>query len=220
LIERVRGGGSYSILDVGCAQGSHLTVYPRDVKRAGVEPALSALPKLAERQIEWLGGDLKDVNSDARFDVISILDVLEHVQDPAAMIRNADRLLHNGGVMAIVTGNIHGFSAQISGRRWLYYSLPEHVSFPSWDGLRRILVGELGYKVETKTWIANENLRLRYVVRFGLGLLREVIWRVVPGGSGDIAARDGTFPFFVDSNMILIVRKPIASLDAGTRHLA
>jgi SAM-dependent methyltransferase len=207
-IENTRGRARYSILDVGCAQGAHLTVYPAYNHRAGIEPSLAALPKLRERGIEWLGQDLADVPDGRTFDVVSCLDVLEHVEDPPRMLSQIDRVLAPGGVLVIVTGNIDSFSARLSGRRWLYYALPEHCSFLSSRGLACQLVGNLGYEIVRTTWVANEDISLRYVARFAFAVARELVWRALPAGwTKHKLNRDGSFPFFVDSNMLLVARK-------------
>jgi SAM-dependent methyltransferase len=207
-IEKVRTSGNYSILDVGCAQGAHLTVYPGSVQKAGIEPSASARPRLQERGIRWLGEDISEVPAGATFDVVSCLDVLEHVEDPAELLTQMHRVLSPGGLMVIVTGNTQSFSARLSGRRWLYYALPEHCSFPSLQGIARQLVGNLGYEIVRTTWIANEDASFRYVARFAYGVGRELLWRVTRSpGRGSEFARDGSFPFFVDSNMVVIARK-------------
>jgi SAM-dependent methyltransferase len=206
-IERVLGTSRYSILDVGCAQGAHLMAYPPSVAKACVEPSVAARSVLAARKIEWLGAHIDDLDGSRTFDVVTCLDVLEHVEDPAAMLRSMDRHVRAGGLLIVVTGNVTSFSARLSGRRWLYYALPEHWSFPSEAGLRSELETRLAYRVLRTTWIPNEEIRVRYVARFGIGVLRELAWRIARRASQSGGGRDGSFPFFVDSNLLLVARK-------------
>ena len=205
-VERTLGRRTYSILDVGCARGAHLSVYPATVRKAGIEPSLAARPYLAQRGIAWLGSQVRDVPPRETFDVVTCLDVLEHVEHPGAMLDAIDRVLRPGGVVVIVTGNIDSFSARLSQRRWLYYALPEHCSFPSPFALRKQLTGRMGYVIRHETWAANEDVSARYVLRFGYGVARELSWRLWRSHA-PIGDRDATFPFFADSNLLLVAQK-------------
>lgn len=66
------------------------------------------------------------------FDVIVSWDVIEHVEDPSAFIRDTSSLLKQGGVFAFSTMDIHAWFPKLMGRRWpwmmemhLYYFTPE-----------------------------------------------------------------------------------------------
>jgi len=66
------------------------------------------------------------------FDVIVSWDVIEHVDDPSAFIRDAASLLKQDGIFAFSTMDIHSWFPKLMGRRWpwmmemhLYYFTPE-----------------------------------------------------------------------------------------------
>jgi SAM-dependent methyltransferase len=197
----------YRLLDVGCAAGAHLDVYGDQIEKFGVEPSASAVEFLSRRGITWLGPSVQDA-PERSFDVVTCLDVVEHIEHPRPVLDRIEMCLRPGGVVAIVTGDIHSAAARWSGHRWLYYALPEHCSFYSAWALRRYWVDERGYELLTKTWIANADIDLAYVRRFLAAVARETALKAMPRDrvrALEHAGR-GRFPFFCD-NMLLTFRK-------------
>jgi 2-polyprenyl-3-methyl-5-hydroxy-6-metoxy-1,4-benzoquinol methylase len=66
---------------------------------------------------------------DARYDVISLIEVIEHVEFPDPVFALAARLLKPGGLLLVTTGNIASLVARTRGLSYAY-CLPEiHVSY-------------------------------------------------------------------------------------------
>ena len=61
---------------------------------------------------------------DAQFDVISMVEVIEHIEFPAPVIALVSRLLRPGGILLLTTGNNDCFVARRAGLAYRYY-LPE-----------------------------------------------------------------------------------------------
>jgi SAM-dependent methyltransferase len=197
----------YRLLDVGCAGGAHLDAYDARVEKFGVEPAVSAAELLSQRGVTWLGSSVQDA-PECSFDVVTCLDVVEHIEHPRPVLDGIDRCLRPGGLVAIVTGNIYSAPARWSGGRWLYYALPEHCSFYSAFALHRYWVDERGYEPLMKTWIANADIDFAYIRHFLFAVVREATLKMMPRDrvrALEIAGR-GRFPFFCD-NMLLTFRK-------------
>ena len=108
-------GGSKRVLDVGCATGylarvlgeRGCTVSGLESDAAAAEEARPHLARLVVGNVEEL--DLVEVFGDERFDVVVFGDVLEHLRDPLAALRNAQRVLADrGSIVASIPNIAHG----------------------------------------------------------------------------------------------------------------
>jgi 2-polyprenyl-3-methyl-5-hydroxy-6-metoxy-1,4-benzoquinol methylase len=108
-------GGSKRVLDVGCATGylaqaltaRGCTVSGLEFDAAAAEEARPHLEKLVVGDVESL--DLAEVFGGDAFDVVVFGDVLEHLRDPLAALRNARRVLAaKGSVVASIPNVAHG----------------------------------------------------------------------------------------------------------------
>jgi SAM-dependent methyltransferase len=143
-IERVRPGGR--LLDVGCGHGLLVDEARRrgwDVR--GLEVSSSA----AGYARDVLGLDVReepvealDPSRDGPFDAIVLADVIEHLDDPVAVVRSCAALLAvDGGVLCVVTPDPRSRTARLAGARW-WALLPGHTYLLPRTTLRSVLAGE------------------------------------------------------------------------------
>ncbi len=85
------------------------------------------------------------------FDFVSAFEVLEHVFAPGVFLRACRRLLKPGGVALVTTLTISGFDLQVLGSASRSISPPQHLNFPSIDGLQRLAVQEGFEMVDVST---------------------------------------------------------------------
>jgi 2-polyprenyl-3-methyl-5-hydroxy-6-metoxy-1,4-benzoquinol methylase len=91
-----------SLLDVGAATGFFLDIARTDgFTVAGVEISEFAAQKGRDKGIEMTTGTLDQVSG--TYDVISMLDLIEHVTDPRAELKKAHALLAEHGLLVINT---------------------------------------------------------------------------------------------------------------------
>ena len=80
----------------------------------GVEPSTWASEQARGRGLHVVTGTLSDAKvPENYFDVVTLWDVVEHLTDPAAELRNVHRVLKPGGVFAIHTIHIESMFARL-----------------------------------------------------------------------------------------------------------
>jgi methionine biosynthesis protein MetW len=101
-----------SVLDVGCGRGAfarHLTTYGCPV--TGIDINDRSVAEAAQWCVQAIAGDVETLDlagvfGDEIFDVITCLDVLEHLKDPAATLRRLVGMLHPGGRVVVSIPNV------------------------------------------------------------------------------------------------------------------
>jgi SAM-dependent methyltransferase len=67
--------------------------------------------------------------SDGFFDAITLFDLIEHVYEPRRFIEALAAQLRPGGQLLVATPNCRSLLARATGRRWVSYKIPEHVTY-------------------------------------------------------------------------------------------
>jgi SAM-dependent methyltransferase len=136
LLKAFPAGGS--ILDVGCASGYFLQSLGKTWEKHGLEIFHVAAQRARERgEINVHECEMTAAGfANESFDVVCSFDVVEHLVDPMAFFREARRILKPFGWLLLGTGDSSSAGAVLSGSRWAYFSIPEHVSFFSRNSLK------------------------------------------------------------------------------------
>ena len=117
------------LLEVGCGQGQFLErarAHGWDV--LGVEVVEPVAERARQRGLEVFIGTLEQAAlAPASFDVVVMLEVIEHVVDPVALLREVARVLRPRGVAALGTGNAESWVARLRGADWPYYRFGGHL---------------------------------------------------------------------------------------------
>ncbi len=120
-----------SVLDFGCFAGDFLRFLPIQCEKFGVEPSLEARNEATKHGIHVLGKMATDLPADIFFDVITILDVIEHVEQPSALMHSLAAHLNPGGKLIILTGAFDSVWFRIFAPRFWYCTISEHLVFIS-----------------------------------------------------------------------------------------
>jgi SAM-dependent methyltransferase len=90
------------LLDVGCGTGAILESFTERYQAYGTDTAPQAIAFCGERGLTRLHlGTLDTYPASAPFDIITMLDMVEHVEDDGGLLRSGRRLLRDGGHILI-----------------------------------------------------------------------------------------------------------------------
>lgn len=129
------------LLDVGFGAGLLLDAAAGEGWRpTGIEVSQAAVTSAARRGYEVFCGTLREAAfPDGAFDVVTLVEVLEHLTDPSAVLTDISRVLRPGGLLWATTPHGQGVSARVLGTAWSVVSPPEHIQLFSRSGIRRLL---------------------------------------------------------------------------------
>ncbi len=130
-----------------------------------------------------------------------MLDVIEHLPEPADTLADCARALEPGGVLVLTTGDFGSMLARATGRSWRLMTPPQHLWFFTVDSIRR-LAARLGLEVVeiAHPWKIAPLSLIFYQIGRALG-----VQRASAGGSG--ASRLGV-PVNLFDAMRIVLRRP------------
>jgi SAM-dependent methyltransferase len=120
-----------TVLDIGCGTGDFLSSLPAPLVKFGIEPSTAAAAQATDRGVNIAGRSVEHLPPQALFDVITLIDVIEHLPNPAAMLELACEHLSADGIVIVSTGDPQCAAWRLLKARFWYSSFPEHISFPS-----------------------------------------------------------------------------------------
>jgi 2-polyprenyl-3-methyl-5-hydroxy-6-metoxy-1,4-benzoquinol methylase len=147
-IERYKKSGK--LLDVGCGQGAFLSAcIGSGFQLYGVEPSKHTYAVASEvapgctlqnctlQEAKFPGNN---------FDVVTIINTLEHLLIPKETVTEAHRILSPGGLLVIETPNVAHWIVSLMRSSWVQFLVPDHIVFFSKDTLTSML-NDIGFEV-------------------------------------------------------------------------
>ena len=142
------------VLDIGCATGSLLS----HLKSKGWEvTGVEISSPQAEYGRQKYNLDIKSLPLEdnhfpsGHFNAVLASHLIEHLNDPAAMVREVYRTLMPGGKFFVTTPNIQGFQAKLFGGRWRS-AIFDHLYLFSVKTLTRLLEDNGFVTEKIATW--------------------------------------------------------------------
>lgn len=114
-------------LDVGCGVGHYLALANNNFEKVyGVEPSVSSAMTARQKGFSVINDYFHEgLSFESGFDAISIIEVLEHLEQPTALFAQAARLLNENGILLIEVPN-----GQRIVKKRLYYNLcTDHIQY-------------------------------------------------------------------------------------------
>ncbi|PKN70923.1 MAG: hypothetical protein CVU54_02780 [Deltaproteobacteria bacterium HGW-Deltaproteobacteria-12] len=172
-IIKISGGKTKGLrlLDVGAGSGILLeAAADLGFEAEGVEPS-AWLRKAGQAHGCKINADIiPHPQITGPYDVITLIDVVEHVSNPLEMISNAQLLLKSGGILVVVTPDVKSIAARIMGWKWWHYRIA-HVGYFSRNQLE-LIFSRLGLKtiaISRPSW------------SFSVAYIRARLLRYLPG---------------------------------------
>ena len=177
-----------SVLDVGTATGLLLAAAAEaGLDAVGVEPSesLAAAGRRFGRDVRT--GELATAElGDRRFDLVTLVDVVEHVVDPVALLESAVSRLAPGGRLLVVTPDVSSVAARVLRRRWWHLRLA-HVGYFNRGTLTAALAAA-GVRPE-RWWRPSWVFEVGYLVRRMGRYVPPLRWLPLPGALARRAVR-------------------------------
>jgi SAM-dependent methyltransferase len=174
-----------SVLDVGCATGTFLRrALARGWRCAGVEIADYARQRVQTELGVPVVASLAELPGDARYDLVTLHHVLEHIHEPLGFLRDEIRP-RVGRRLLIEVPNFASLGSRVHGPRWRDLRPDQHVIHYTPETLGR-LVEQAGLRVLDVTTLSEPLWSLRGTV-YTLGLLRGLL---SPPSHGNGASAD------------------------------
>jgi len=152
------GDGPRRWLDIGCGNGRFLALLdrfgPADWELEGIDFDSDAAEQCRARGYRTHVGRVEEFDpGDARYDGVIMLQLIEHVEDPAAIARRVYSLLRPGGVFIVETPNVGGLDYRWFKRSWWgHYHFPRHWNLFSTPALARML-SDCGFEIERTDYL-------------------------------------------------------------------
>jgi len=129
------------LIDIGFGEGALLnTAQRRGWICHGTEIDLRALEYGSRRGWVVAGDTVRDQRFPRHgFDVVTMIELLEHVQDPERFLRTAFELLRPGGILYLTTPNAQSLNYCLLGLQWSVFCPPDHLTIWTTRGLRAAL---------------------------------------------------------------------------------
>ena len=140
-----------SILDIGSGRGWMLYFmrkYFKYNRTVGTQIALNAyIFSKKKLKLEIYNKDLLELSFKDKFDIISILHVLEHVKNVELYVEKIHELLNTKGLLFIEVPNYNAWVRRLTQKHWLALDLKHHLIFFTPSSLIALLKK---YNLETK----------------------------------------------------------------------
>jgi len=161
--------GGRRLLDFGCGGGAFLQrMHHRGWQVLGVDASAAVVKRIRdELGLPAVAGDLASPELKPEgFDVVTMLQSLEHVHDPLGVLRQARELLAPGGRLYVWVPSIEGLPFRWFGPAWFGLDLPRHLVHFSPSTLKR-MVAAAGFHplrlrmVRHSSWLKESALAAR-----------------------------------------------------------
>lgn len=194
------------IFDIGSATGYFLDLAKdKGWQTYGIDISDYASQLAREKGHQaWAGKDLAAIDTDEKFDLVTMWDVLEHLPDPLAYLKELRKFMNDDSVLAVNTIDRGSLWARFWGKRWQLVVPPEHLMYYTYKNLED-LFGQAGFEIISKKKVGKK-FSLPYIFNIlhnskGLG-----VYKRLSAFFDKPAWRKFAIPINVRDNMFVLVK--------------
>lgn len=134
------GRNVQTLLDIGCGDGVLLEV----AQQAGIQSVGTEISHTLNHLVRDRLGENAIVSSDLNklqesYDVITLINVLEHARAPDKLLKAANRLLKPDGILVVHVPNFGGLPARLYGAKWRHIEPLEHLYYFTGQTLKKLM---------------------------------------------------------------------------------
>ncbi len=127
------------LLDVGAAAGGFVSIAGGAFRARGVEPDPATATAAHAQGLDVVNASLAELDRGERYDAITLLHVIEHLDSPRAAVEQIAGLLRPGGVVLIETPTVENLWFALAPGRWRQL-IPDHYWFFSARTLTQLII--------------------------------------------------------------------------------
>jgi SAM-dependent methyltransferase len=215
-------GDELSVLDVGGGTGWLLDLVRASDLRVKFTQVVDMDPQAKRAAVSkghaFFQGTIERFRPNRKFDLVLMINLIEHVKDPVAILQKVEKLLKPGGMVLIKTPNSDSLDARIfRHRNWGGYHCPRHWVLFEENSLRKALsrtrlgLSSLRYTQGAPFWA--QSLMMGLFQKGNIRYTREKPLVVHPLFA-PLAAFFAAFdllrsPFMKTSQMVILLKKPL-----------
>lgn len=144
IIKKYKPSGA--LFDVGAGSGILVKqAIAMGYQSEGIEPSEWLYRKAQEKQLPVSKGVISVEKINKKYDIITIIDVIEHVENPNELLAQARCLLQDDGLIVITTPDVDSFCAKLFGWKWWHYRVA-HITYFNKRTLTKIIV-KAGFEI-------------------------------------------------------------------------
>ncbi len=195
------------LLDLGAATGFFVKLAKADGwSSTGVEISDYAAAMGRERGLKIMTGVLTDLSLPPDYyEAVTMLDVLEHLTDPAQTIEEVKKIIKPGGLLLINTPDAGSLIAKILGKYWHLLVPPEHLHYFSQSNLIKFLASR-GFEPILIARVG-KNFTLEYIFKTLYHWQKLSIWQWLSRTCQRGWLKKINLPIHFRDNILIIARK-------------
>ncbi len=148
------------ILDIGCGDGSFICKAKENFVCTGIEISdyLASLAKKHSGIKVITGNFLNTEFNSEKYDGVTLISLLEHLDDPLQAMKKCFEFLRQGGVLLVKTVNYNCLNRRIKRGGWTGFRPPDHVVYFNPSNLK-LLLKKVGFKkIKISAMPFNDNM--------------------------------------------------------------